>query len=445
VTGPRPLHAIDFGTSTSAIVVCEPGMPPRPVRDHAGAAVIPTAICALPDGGVRVGREAENAKRLYPGAYRSEFKAEFGAATPAAPGELLMTADAMAVEVIGFLRERALETVPAEPDSVVVTIPASWEAGNKSLMRDVVRRAGYRDAGIDLIPEPVAAAAHALDVQSPPGHPLNVLVYDLGGGTFDCAVARGDAGWFEVLGKPDGKRRAGGAVFDRVILGLAAGQFGPAMPPPLTADGDDPGLIRRWLNLNDACEQVKWRLSTDEDPVEEMLWDASPPGLFTVTRARFEAAIGPLVAETVRICDRLLSDQGMDWPDLDRVVPVGGSSQIPLVGRLLAARGRPVLKVESPEMAVVLGAARLGQRRRAGTAPTRIFVNGRHAVVPRPALDFDELVDLAFGQPPGGPFVTVTVTYANGPQGAAEGSLLDGQRVQVAEDMVFNVIATDRS
>ncbi len=440
------LHAIDLGTSTSAIVVGRPDGTVRQVYDplRADSASIPTSVCVLPNGEIAVGTKAENAKHAYPAAYRREFKQSFGDDTLSRPGGRPLTAADMTTEVIRFLRGQALAAAPGAPDRVVVTIPASWQAGNRQRMRDVVRRAGYGEAEIDLVPEPVAAVVHAFGQQPLLSDPLTVLVFDLGGGTFDCAVARGTAGWFEVLGTPDGVDGIGGAAFDRKLLGLVRARYGTALPPALDGRTDDPETLRRWVTLMDTCEQIKIQLS-DEDPVRRRLLQLTPPQDFVVTRAQFATEIRPLVAEALSVCDRLLSKPDLSWADIDRVVPVGGGSHVSLVKEMLSERGRPVLEVDSPDLAVVLGAAMIGQTRHGGAGPRRLFVNGDQKVVDRPVLGFDEILALAFTEPPVGPFITVTVTFARGPRHRPVGSLLGGESVPVVEDMVFNVTITDRS
>jgi molecular chaperone DnaK (HSP70) len=177
MTGTGFLHAIDLGTSTSAIVVGRPDGTVRQVYDplRADSASIPTSVCVLPDGEIAVGTKAENAKHAYPAAYRREFKQNFGDDTLSRPGGRPLTAADMTTEVIRFLRGQALAAAPGTPDRVVVTIPASWQAGNRQRMRDVVRRAGYGEAEIDLVPEPVAAVVHAFGQQPLLSDPLTVL------------------------------------------------------------------------------------------------------------------------------------------------------------------------------------------------------------------------------------------------------------------------------
>lgn len=449
MTEPGLGHAIDFGTSTSSIVVSEPGGALTPIRDPAlsgGPPYVRTALCVRPDGRVAVGQEAENLKRLYPGAYRSEFKRDFGDQSQTAPGGVAMTADQMAVHVIRFLRQLAEQAVPGKASHVVATVPASWAGGKRDLMRKVLERAGYGEGTeIELISEPVAAVAYAFSGHEPLRQQLSLLVYDLGGGTFDCAIARGDTGWFDVLGYPDGAPDIGGGAFDRRLLRLIRDRYPDSLPPPLDANADDPDVIRRWLSLKDTCEAIKWRL-TEEDSTEELLTELTPNRYLTLSRAEFEATIRPLLDETLDICERLLKEQfDMGWADVDRIVPVGGSSSIPMVGELITRRsGRPVLSIDTPEMAVVLGAAQWG-RELHGTAPRRrVFVNNRQTVLSSQDVGYDELVQLAQDKPTGRYFTT-TITYERGPRENPAGILSDRQRVRLADEMVFNVVITNRS
>jgi predicted GTPase/actin-like ATPase involved in cell morphogenesis len=367
MTTKRLSHAIDFGTSTSAILVCRPDGTTIPVSDRSlyDSWSIPTAICVRPNGSVLVGSEAENSRNERPTAYRREFKRQFGSPTPSPVGGLLMTPAEMTVQVLRYLRERALEAVPGVPEQVLITIPVSWEAGNQALMRDAAAQAGYGDAEVVLIPEPVAALADVFG--DPRGHgEFTALVYDLGGGTFDCALARGYQGRFEVLGMPGGIDSIGGTDFDGLLLGLLAERLGPSIGALLDGPAENTSVLARRLSLREASERIKWSLS-EAQQYEDLLTALQPAVWVEVRRAEFEQLIKPLIAETVKECERLLGQLGMAWKDVDRVVPVGGSSKIPLVQSLLSrACGRAVLIPGDPARAVVSGAATLCQAGRRG-------------------------------------------------------------------------------
>ncbi|NUR31441.1 MAG: Hsp70 family protein [Catenulispora sp.] len=444
------LHSIDFGTTTSAIIVTEPDGTRTEIADPAapfGPPSIRTAICVQRYGTLLVGAAAERSKMRFPGAYRAEFKPDFGDPTPTMLGGTAMTADDMAVHVLRFLREQAQAVVPGAPERVVVTIPVSWEAGRRALMRSVAGRAGYGDAVVELVPEPLAAMAYAFDQGGAPAERITTLVYDLGGGTFDCAVARGVGGWYEVLGEPGGLDDLGGGTLDRLLLGrlladaAAAGAVGP--PPAAADDGED--AIRRRLTLQETCEHIKCVLS-DQESCHSVLTEFTPLREVSVTRPEFEDLIRHLLDETVGECGRLLARLGLAWDDVDRVVPVGGSSRIPLVQNLLARAGRAtVLRIVDPELAVVRGAALLGRAALLDTAPRRVFVNGRAKVVNTSEIGFEELVKLAFEHPPAGAYVTFTVTYSRAAGERPQGSLTEGSHVRIQDGTIFNVTATDKS
>jgi hypothetical protein len=362
-------HAIDFGTSTSAILICRPDGTTIPVSDRRlyDSWSTPTSICVRPDGSVLVGAEAENARIELPTAYRREFKREFGSPTLSVVGGVSMTAAEMTVHVLRYLREQAQEAQHGAPERVFVTVPVSWEAANQALMRDVLVQAGYREVEVSLIPEPVAALADVFG--DPRGHgEFTALVYDLGGGTFDCALARGYRDQFEVLGTPGGIDSIGGADFDGLLLGMLGERLGPSVGALLDGPAGSTGVLARRLSLRDESERIKWELSA-ADQYEDVLTALHPPAWVRVQRAEFEALIKPLIAETVMECERLLSQLGMTWLDVDRVVPVGGSSKIPLVQSLLSqACGRAVLRADDPARAVVNGAAILCHAARRGVS-----------------------------------------------------------------------------
>lgn len=374
MTTPGLAHAIDFGTSTSSIVVCCPDGTTVPVADPDRpldrVLSIPTAVCAAFDGTILVGTAAEYARASSPGAYRREFKRVFGRPSALPLGVTSATPDELTTHVLRFLRECAKTAVPGDPERVIMTIPVSWEAGNHALMREAAVRAGYHDAIIGMVAEPVAAVAEAFgDSGSVTSTPLTALVYDLGGGTFDCAIARGTTDLFEVLGLPGGIDTLGGLDFDSLLLRLLGQRLGPAikaLADTSVVDSGDADLLARRLTLFDETERIKRELSVR--PVHEAVLTAIRPAAgVRVERAEFEKLIQSLLVETINECERMLLHHGMTWADVDRVVPVGGSSLIPLVGRMLAeASGRAVLRLADPERAVVNGAARIAHAIRDG-------------------------------------------------------------------------------
>jgi molecular chaperone DnaK (HSP70) len=360
-------HAIDFGTSTSEILICQPDGATIAVPDRRlyGASLVPTSIFVRRDGSVLVGTEAENSRNERPTAYRREFKREFGRPVSSVVGEVPMTPADMTMHVLRFLRDCALDAVPDEPERVLITIPVLWEAGNQALMREAAVKAGYGNTEIYLVQEPVAALADVFGDPHGSGE-VTALVYDLGGGTFDCALARGQADNFEVLGSPGGIDSIGGTDFNTELLGLLRERLGDAVGGLLDGSAENIDVLARRLSLNDEIERIKWSLS-DAEQYEDLLTALQPPAWCQVKRTEFEALIEPLISETIRECDRLLGRSGRSWLDVERVVPVGGSSNIPLVQSMLSkTSGRAVLCPDDPARAVVSGAAKLCHRMNRG-------------------------------------------------------------------------------
>jgi molecular chaperone DnaK len=441
------LHAIDFGTSNSSIIVSQADGSLTPVPDPlglAGSESVRTSVCVR-NGAIEVGEAAERAKNLNPAAYRNEFKRDFGDRIPTKLGNVIMTPDELTTEVLRFLRDQALQTNPAEPELVVITVPASWEEGNKELMRSAARRAGYGSTTVELVAEPVAALAYVFASHPDPARRLTVMVYDLGGGTFDCAVAREHAEGYEVLGIPGGLDDVAGSRFDGEILAEVRDRFPGSAPNHADPAADDTAVLRRNFFLRDGCERLKWELSAASS-ADMLLPDTQPPVRFRLDRTNFEARIRPLIAQTIGECDQLLGTLGLEWSDLDRVVPVGGSSRIPLVGQMLAERrGRPVLSIDRPDIAVAYGAALYGRDLLTNQQPQNVYVNGRKRMILTRQVGFDEVIGLAFDRPPAGQDVSITVTYERAASTKATGTLTAGRAVKIKNGTIFNVTATDKS
>ncbi|WP_326647680.1 Hsp70 family protein [Streptomyces sp. NBC_01750] len=372
-TGTRGVvYGIDFGTWTSALVILRQGHPPMPVRDPVsphGATSVRSAVCLLPDGSMVVGQAAQNSRLQRPERFRAEFKREFGEPFPHQLGERRFSTEELTAKVLGFLVEQSRRAVSSAPDRVVITVPATWERARRELMAGAAEAAGIRPETVEIHTEPVAAAVYALHDHGM-DRDRTVLVYDLGGGTFDLAIARGTRDGFTVLGSPGGLSDVGGLAIDQAVLALIRDRCPGALDSLLSggADADDARALRRRTQLAEACTTFKQQLSVSSEH-SDMLTMLDPPVEVTLTRADLREAIRPMLSDTVTECERVLRAHGLDWGDLDLIVPVGGSSRLPMVGEMLTDRsGLPVLDVSEPELAVATGAAWLAQ----GAVPARI-------------------------------------------------------------------------
>lgn len=354
------VHGIDFGTSTSMIMIGARDRPELLVRDPAatqGQVGIPTSVCARSDGTLAVGHEAERIKRLRIRDYRTGFKLEIGRQISHQLGTTRLTPEQLMTTVIQFLRSRALADVATEPDLLVMTVPVAWEGRTRDFAMEACVEAGYDPVRIQLRTEPVAALA-SLDVG-----PGTTLVYDFGGGTFDCVVALDTGTGPQVLGSAYGLPDVGGRALDDRVLRYLRDTF-PQVEEIFAAHAssavsgsvvDAAALISRF-QLRERCVQAKIDLSVFEFH-QELLSELEPPEMFELDCARLNDLIKDLVAATVDECERMLRELGMAWSDIDRCVLVGGSSRVPLVRERLEARSKQqVIMRPEPELAVVRGA-----------------------------------------------------------------------------------------
>jgi molecular chaperone DnaK (HSP70) len=358
-------HGIDFGTSTSLIMVGRPGVPSLLVKDPLaahGEVGVPTSVCARPDGSLAVGFEAERIKQLSIRDYRTGFKLEVGMEKADHLGGRSYSPDQLMAEVIRFLRGRALAVIPAEPAAVVLTVPVKWQEWTRDLAVAACADAGYDPAAVRLETEPVAAMAGLGPL------PGRTVVYDLGGGTFDCAVAVDDGHGPQIYGEPFGLRHVGGRAFDeRVLRHLrdtypqAERVFEPAAGQRAREDVD-PDLLRRRVQLREKCVEAKIELSFIES-TRKLLSEVNPAVLVSLDRATLSTLIGDLVEETADECERMLKGLGLAPGEIAQFLQIGGSSRVPLTAERLAKRfGRPVTILEEPELAVVRGATELALR-----------------------------------------------------------------------------------
>ncbi len=234
-----------------------------------------------------------------------------------------------------------------KPDRVVITVPAYFDDAQRQATRDAARLAGL-DV-LRIVNEPTAAClAYGLD-QEKTG---TVVVYDLGGGTFDVSVLSIADGVFKVLSTA-GDTHLGGDDFDHALVGLIV----EGLKDDLSDEElKDPGFLTA---ARLSAERCKHALSSD--PQAELHMVLASRGITfhrTVTRGEFEALIQPLVERTIDRCRRALSDAGVETGDIEEVVMVGGSTRVPLVQSAVESFFGRIPHTElNPDEVVALGAA----------------------------------------------------------------------------------------
>ncbi|HXD53923.1 MAG TPA: Hsp70 family protein [Solirubrobacteraceae bacterium] len=344
---------IDLGTTNSVISRLSEGRPTAiPV---AGEVIVPSVVCFRDDGVVVVGREARNLELAHPDRTVRSAKRRIGQDFAYDVAGRRLRPEEVSAEVLRALK-RGAEAVTGEAvREVVITVPAYFD----DAQRRGTLRAGEL-AGLDvlrLLNEPTSASlVFDQAVASAARDPEIVLVYDLGGGTFDVSV-------LEVFGEvrevraTAGNTHLGGDDFDDKLLSL----FLDLLRTQHGADvRDDPRAMARLRRL---AEDTKIRLSTETEVAiaEEFIATAGgrPLHLQTrVTRRQLEALIRPLLESTVELARRAVSEANLGAQPLTRVCLVGGSTRIPLCREVLDdAFHVDVREDVDPDLAVGLGAA----------------------------------------------------------------------------------------
>lgn len=275
-------------------------------------------------------------------------------------GQVLIALKALAERRLGRPVRRA-----------IITVPAYFDDAQRSATRHAAHIAGLEV--VRMINEPTAAAlAYGIGLRSGggveehgaspssaedaathsarAGKSETVVVYDLGGGTFDVSVLRIESGVYQVL-STCGDTHLGGDDFDRRIIELVEQevreQFALSIDSPATRQG-----------LRSLSEAVKIRLSEASEAQFELDLGGGRIYRRTLTREEFESRIAELVERTLQLCDRALRDAGIGAGQVDEVVLVGGSTRVPLVRRQVEARfGRRPYTALNPDEVVAIGAA----------------------------------------------------------------------------------------
>ena len=243
----------------------------------------------------------------------------------------------VSAHILQALRERAEVALGGELIGVVITVPAYFDDAQRQATKDAARLAGLNV--LRLLNEPTAAAvAYGLDQQAEGV----VVIYDLGGGTFDVSILRLSRGVFEVLAT-GGDSALGGDDFDHKVASWVVEQAG-------VSSDLAPSEQRELLEL--ACAAKEALTAQDAVDIAYAGWQGC------LTREQFDALVEPLVARSLRACRRALRDSEVDLEEIESVVMVGGSTRVPLVrtrvGELFDCT--PLTDID-PDQVVALGAA----------------------------------------------------------------------------------------
>jgi molecular chaperone DnaK len=351
----QPPVGIDLGTTYSAVAYLDATGRPITILNGTGDLLTPSALF-FDDDGVVVGKEAVKTCALTPDSYVECFKRDMGSGNAhrnirgqEIPPEVL---SAFVLERLKQDAERRLGPVR----QVVITVPAFFDETRRKATQDAGRLANLEV--LDIINEPTAAAlaygyrreAMNLGAADAAAKPVRVLVYDLGGGTFDVTILEIDGSRFRTLAT-DGDVFLGGKDFDQRLVNYFAEQFIAAQGVDPRSDPQDAAQL--WLD----AQEAKHTLS-ERSKATVVSFHAGIRMRIDVTRAQFEELTRDLVERTETTTSLVVKQAGLTWPQIDLVLLVGGSSRMPIIGQMLrTVTGKEPDCSLSPDEVVAHGAA----------------------------------------------------------------------------------------
>lgn len=357
---------IDLGTTNSEVAALVHGQVQVLASD--GEQIMPSVVGLSPDGRLLVGTPARNQYMLYPERTVRSIKRLMGSDQRVALGEQMYTPPEISAMILRALKARAETTLDAPVSRAVITVPAYFSDAQRQATRDAGHIAGLEV--VRILNEPTAAAlAYGADRQGE----RTILVYDLGGGTFDVSLVQVHSDVTEVLAS-HGNNHLGGDDFDQLLLDFVHNRF-------VDTGGVDIRADRRAMSrLLHAVEEAKKRLSFEPHVRlrEEHLAERNgvPVHLdVEVARSEYEQLIRPLLEGTLDSVHRALSDAGKRPDQVDEILLVGGATRTPLITALLQdTTGLTPRQELHPDLCVAFGAGVLAARL-AGHAVERVLVD----------------------------------------------------------------------
>ncbi len=341
---------IDLGTTNSCVAVMEGGEPVV-IANAEGSRTTPSVVAFSKTGERMVGQVAKRQAITNPDRTVSSIKREMGTNYKVNIDDKSYSPQEISAMILSKLKADAEAYLGEKVTQAVITVPAYFTDAQRQATKDAGKIAGLEVKRI--INEPTAAAlSYGIDK----GDEQKVMVYDLGGGTFDVSIIEMGDGVQEVLATA-GNNRLGGDDFDQRIMDWMIQSFKADTGVDLT---NDKMAMQR---LKEAAEKAKIDLSgltTANINLPFITADATGPKHLdlTLTRAKFNDLTADLVDKTIVPIRQALSDSGIQISDIDKVLMVGGSSRIPAVGEAVKKLiGKEPFKGINPDECVAMGAA----------------------------------------------------------------------------------------
>jgi len=341
---------IDLGTTNSCVAVIEGGEPVV-IANAEGARTTPSVVAFSKTGERMVGQVAKRQAITNPERTISSIKREMGTPYTVAIDDKKYTPQEISAMILQKLKMDAESYLGETVTSAVITVPAYFTDAQRQATKDAGKIAGLDVKRI--INEPTAAAlSYGVDKEAD----AKIMVYDLGGGTFDVSIIEMGDGIQEVLATA-GNNRLGGDDFDQRIIDWLADEFKAESGIDLRSDK------MAMQRLKEAAEKSKIELSgvtTSTISLPFITADATGPKHLekTLTKAKFDELTADLVEKTMGPVRQALSDSGLTASQIDKVLMVGGSSRIPAVQEAVKNFiGKEPFKGINPDECVAIGAA----------------------------------------------------------------------------------------
>ncbi len=344
---------IDLGTTYSVVAYVDNTGRPTIIPNSLGDNLTPSALL-FEDGDVIVGKEAVKSSVVVPASYAECFKRDMGRDN----FQRKVLGVELPPEVLSaFMLERLKEDAEArlgKVRKVVITVPAFFDETRRKATQDAGQLAGMEV--LDIINEPTAAAVAYgfqqgfLKADAKSDETTTILVYDLGGGTFDVTILEINGNKFRAIAT-DGDVRLGGKDFDERLVNYLAEEFIRNCNIDPRQDPEENAQL--WIDAQEAKHSLSERKKTTV-----VSFHGGKRMRTVITREQFEELTLDLIERSVMTTSLVVKQAGLTWENIDRVLLVGGSSRIPVVvDALRRLTGQEPDRSQSPDEAVAMGAA----------------------------------------------------------------------------------------
>ncbi len=342
---------IDLGTTNSCVAVMEGGEPVV-IANAEGARTTPSVVAFQKDGSRVVGQVAKRQAVANPDKTVISIKRHMGSDYKVKIDEKNYSPQEISAMILSKLKADAEAYLGGKVTDAVITCPAYFTDAQRQATKDAGKIAGLNV--LRIINEPTAAAlSYGLDKDK---ENSKVMIYDLGGGTFDVSILEISDGVFEVLAT-NGNNMLGGDDFDKKLMDYMVEEFKKSHGVDLSKDKM---ALQR---LKEAAEKAKIELSGMNSTSVSLpfisMTEAGPAHLeMDITRQKFDALTADLVEKTAEPMRLAMKDAGLSYNDIDKVILVGGSTRIPaVVAKVKQLTGKEPFKGINPDECVAVGAA----------------------------------------------------------------------------------------